>query len=58
MKTDGETLKALTESYIKSKDADSMGKLLFALCASADTEKFNAEEALYKEIERKIDENR
>ena len=52
-----DTLKSLLEDYTLSKTPETFGKLLFALCASADSEKFNAEEALYKENERIINEN-
>lgn len=51
------TLKSLLDVYSADKTPENFGKLIFALCASADEEKFNAEEALYKENERKIDEN-
>ncbi len=53
-----ETLNDLLNEYASNKDPEAFGRLLFALCASADKEKFNAEEALYKENERKINENR
>ena len=53
-----QTLKNLLDAYLSEKSPESLGKLIFALCASADEEKFNAEEALYKESERIIDENR
>ena len=53
-----DAITSLTKEYLKTKDEKSLGRLLFTLCASADAAKFNAEEALYKEIERIINENR
>ena len=55
-KCDNETLEKSLNEYENCKSKESLGKLLFALCASADTTDINAEEALYGEIEEIINE--
>ena len=42
--------------YERSADMDTLGALLLSVCASADKNGINAEEALYKAIEGKINE--
>lgn len=42
--------------YEEKRDLDSLGALLLSICASADINGINAEEALYKKIEEKINE--
>lgn len=43
-------------SYESAPDLDTLGELLLTVCASADLNKIDAEEALYKTIEGKINE--
>ena len=51
-----EALKGKLEAYENCSDINSLGELLFTLCAAADKAGINAEEALYDKIEEKINE--
>ncbi len=53
---DNKTLKARLKDFTDRSDIDTLGELLFTVCAAADRAGINAEEALYKKTEEKIDE--
>ena len=53
---DGTVLQNSLSEFEKNKSKEDLGKLLFALCAAADKDGINAEEALYGEIEEIINE--
>lgn len=55
-KCDDNTLNEKLAAFVSSKSIDDLGELLFTICAAADSIDKNAEEALYKKIEEKINE--
>ena len=53
---DSKTLKAKLKDFTDRSDIDTLGELLFTVCAAADKAGIDAEEALYKKTEEKINE--
>ncbi len=53
---DTEVLRFALDEFDNKNDQDSLGELLYKICASADRLGIDAEEALYKKIEEKINE--
>lgn len=51
-----DALKNKMDSFIKNRDKNALGELLFTICAASDKADINAEEALYNKIEEKINE--